>query len=87
MLRIQRAANGDGAFTVSGQLEAGNLSELSALLAAEAADGPLVLDLHDLILVDRAAVRFLRGCERNGTVFRHCPAYIRAWMNCEGEEQ
>jgi hypothetical protein len=86
MLRIQRAVNGDGVFTVTGRLEADNLSELSALLAAESAGPRLVLDLHDLILVDRDAVRFLRACERDGIVLRHCPAYIRAWMSNEGEQ-
>jgi hypothetical protein len=86
MLRIQRAANGGVVFTVSGRLETDNLSELSAPLAAESADCRLVLDLHDLILVDRDAVRFLRECERDGIVLRHCPAYIRAWMSHEGEQ-
>jgi hypothetical protein len=86
MLRIQRAANGDVVFTVSGRLEADNLSELSALLAAESAGRRLVLDLHDLTLVDREAVRFLQVCESDGIVCRHCPAYIRAWMTREGEQ-
>ena len=35
MLKIQRTANGDIVFTVSGRLEAHNVGELSALLAAE----------------------------------------------------
>jgi hypothetical protein len=86
MLKIQRTANGDVVFTVSGRLEAHNLRELSALLVAESAGRRLVLDLHDLILVDREAVCFLRVCERDGIVFRHCPAYIRAWMAREGEQ-
>jgi hypothetical protein len=71
---------------VSGRLEADNLSELSVLLAAESAGCRLVLDLHDLILVDRDAVRFLRVCEKDGIVFRKCPAYIRAWIAREGEQ-
>jgi hypothetical protein len=85
MLKIQRTTDGDGVFTVSGRLEADNLCELSALLAAETGRR-LVLDLHDLILVDRDAVRYLRVCERDGIVFRHCPAYIRAWIAREGEQ-
>ena len=35
MLKIQRTANVDVVFTVSGRLEADHVSELSALLAAE----------------------------------------------------
>jgi len=33
MLKVQRSANGDVVFKVSGRLEANNVSELSALLA------------------------------------------------------
>ena len=40
MLKIQRQANGDVVLTVSGRLEADNVSELAALLAAERRDGP-----------------------------------------------
>jgi anti-anti-sigma regulatory factor len=86
MLKVQRKANGDVVFTVSGQLDAGNVGELSALVVAEPAGRPLVLDLKDLVLVDRDALRFLRVCEGNGIVLRNCPPYIRAWMAREGEQ-
>jgi anti-anti-sigma regulatory factor len=86
MLKVQRKANGDVVFTVSGRLDADNVGEVSALVAAEPAGRPLVLDLKDLVLVDRDAVRFLRVCEGNGIVLRNCPPYIRAWMAREGEQ-
>jgi hypothetical protein len=86
MLKVQRKANGDVVFTVSGQLDAGNVGELSALVVAEPVGRPLVLDLEDLVLVDREAVSFLRVCEGNGVVLRSCPPYIRAWMAREGEQ-
>jgi anti-anti-sigma regulatory factor len=86
MLKVQRRANGDVVFTVSGRLDADNVGELSALVAAEPAGRPLVLDLKDLVLVDRDALRFLRVCEGNGIVLRNCPPYIRAWMAREGEQ-
>ena len=86
MLKIQRTANGDVVFTVSGRLEADNVSELSALLAAEQRGRTRVLDLKDLVAVDGDAVRFLRMCEADGIVLRNCPPYIRAWMAREGEE-
>jgi len=85
MLRIQRTANGDVVFTVSGRLEAHNVSELSAVLAAEQDDRTRVLDLKDLILVDGDAVRFLCACVEDSIVLRNCPPYIRAWMAREGE--
>ena len=86
MLRIQRRANGDVVFTVSGRLNADNVSELSALLAAEERERTRVLDLKDLVAVDGDAVRFLRMCEADGIVLRNCPPYIRAWMARDGEQ-
>ena len=86
MLKVQRKANGDVVFTVSGRLNADNVGELSALVAAEPAGRLLVLDLKDLVLVDRDAVHFLRVCEGDGIVLRNCPPYIRAWMAREGEQ-
>jgi predicted metal-binding protein len=42
-----------------------------------------ILDLRDLKLADRNAVRFLKGCEADGLKFENCPAYIREWMDRE----
>jgi anti-anti-sigma regulatory factor len=85
MLKIQRKANGDVVFTVVGRLEFDNVGELSALLAVEPAGRSIVLDLKDLVLVDREAVRLLLRCENQGIVVRNCPPYVRVWM--DGEEQ
>jgi hypothetical protein len=68
MLKVQRKANGDVVFTVSGRLDAENVGELSALFTAEPAGRALMLDLKDLLLVDRNAVRFLRLCEGDSMV-------------------
>jgi anti-anti-sigma regulatory factor len=86
MLKVQRTTNGGVVFTVSGRLDAENVGELSASLAAEPAGRPLMLDLKDLVLVDRDAVRFLRLSEGDGIVLRNCPPYIRAWIAREGEQ-
>ena len=85
MLKIQRKANGDVVFTVVGRLEPDNVGELLHLLAVEPAGRAIVLDLKDLVLVDREAVRFLGQCEAQGIVLRNCPPYIRVWM-AGGEE-
>ena len=85
MLKIQRKSNGDIVFTLSGRLEADNVSELSALLAAEPRRA-VVLDLKDVVLVDRHVVRFLRTCEGDGVTLRNCPPYIRAWITGEQEQ-
>jgi hypothetical protein len=86
MLKVQRSANGDVVFTVSGRLQVDSAIELSAVLAAETTARTLVLDLKDLVLVDRDTVRFLRACEGNGIALRNCPPYIRAWI-ARDEEQ
>ena len=81
MLKIQRATDRQRVvFTLSGRIEAEQVAELQCLFALEAAGGSLVLDLHEVELVDREAVRFLARCEAEGTTLAHCPAYIREWI-------
>jgi hypothetical protein len=86
MLKIQRKANGEVVLTLSGDLEADSLSELSALLAAEPTGRMMVLDLKDLVLVGRDTVRFLRDRERDGIALRNCPPYIREWITREDDQ-
>jgi len=83
MLKIQRTANGDVVLTLSGRLDADSLSELSTVLDAEPAGRAVALDLKDVVLVDRDTIRFLRARERDGIALRHCPPYIRAWIERE----
>jgi anti-anti-sigma regulatory factor len=71
-------------FTVSGRLDAENVSELCQLIDREPAGAVVVLDLTDLVLADRDAVRYLLECETGERiVLRNCPAYIRIWMTAE----
>jgi len=84
MLRIHRTGGRTVVFTISGQLDANNVNELCQLVDVEPAGGVLVLDLTDLLLADRDAVRFLRQYEARGrVVLRNCPAYVRTWIACE----
>ena len=84
LLRIQRTLDRTVVFAVSGRLDAENLSELRQLIDAEPAGSVVVLDLADLVLADRDAVRYLRNCEAAGRiVLRSCPAYIRIWIAAE----
>ena len=85
MLKIQRSTNSDVVFTVSGRLDADNVTDLSALLAAEPVGRTVVLDLTDVVLVDRDSVLVLRARERDGIVLRNCPLYIREWIAREEE--
>jgi hypothetical protein len=86
MLRIERRANGDVVFMVSGRLAVHNVTELASLLSAEPVGRNLVLDLKDVVLVDRDIVRFLREREGNGVALRNCPPYIREWIAREEEQ-
>ena len=81
LLKIQRTMDRTVVFTVSGRLDTENVGELCQLIDAEPAGAVVVLDLTDLLLADRDAVRLLREC-RTGEriVLRSCPAYIRVWM-------
>src|SRR5258706_10596068 len=84
LLKIQRTMGETAVFTVSGRLDAENVGELWQLLDAEPAGAVVVVDLTDLVLADRDAIRYLRDCETGDrVVLRNCPEYIRVWMAAE----
>ena len=85
MLKIQRATNGETVFKLIGRMDAGNVKELTGVFQEEANGRRVVLDLRDLILVDRDAVKFLERCETDSFELRNCPAYIREWIARERE--
>jgi len=49
--------------------------------------GALAIDLKNVSLVDREAVKLLGRCETNGTELRNCPPYIREWVTRERAER
>jgi anti-anti-sigma regulatory factor len=73
-------------FTLTGRIQAEQVSELQALLHSELPDHNLVLDLKDVKLVDRDAVRFLALIEAQGARLRNCSAFIRQWISQERNE-
>ena len=85
MLKVLRTTDSNIVLTLIGRLEPESMADVRRLLAAEPPGPIVVLDLTDLVLVDRDAVRFLRTCERDGIVLRNCPEYIRTWMDREKE--
>jgi hypothetical protein len=87
MLKVQRTANGEVVFAISGQLDAEGLRELSTLLDLEPSTRAVTLELKDLVIVDRDAVAFLRACTEKGIELRNCPQYIRTWMASEGDRK
>ena len=68
-------------FTLSGRVEAEQVPELKEVFDRDYRN--IILDLRDVRLADRDAVRFLSGCEADGMKLENCPAYIREWMNRE----
>jgi hypothetical protein len=62
-------------------MEAEHVPELRDVFDHDYQD--IILDLRDLKLADRDAVRFLRRCEVDGMTLENCPAYIRQWINRE----
>jgi hypothetical protein len=81
-LRIERSARqGFTVLTLSGRMKAEQVAELKELFDTDYRS--IVLDLRDVRLADRDAVRFLRDCERDGMQLENCPAYVREWMDRE----
>jgi hypothetical protein len=62
-------------------MEAQHVAELKELFDGDYRK--IILDLLDLRLADRDAVRFLRACKADGMKFENCPAYICEWMDRE----
>jgi hypothetical protein len=57
--------------------------DLDVLRTALEEGGVVALDLIEVELVDRDAVKLLARTEGNGIELRHCPAYIREWVTRE----
>ena len=68
-------------FALSGRIRSEHVPYLTSLL--EQVRGRIVLDLKEVTLVDREAVRFLAACETKGSVLRNCPAFVREWIFIE----
>jgi predicted metal-binding protein len=81
-LRIERSVRqGIMVFTLRGHMKAEEIAELKALFATDYRR--IVLDLRDVRLADRDAVKFLRACQADGMKLENCPAYVREWMERE----
>jgi hypothetical protein len=63
-----------------GELKQEDVSELRQLLALDRARKDVLLDLRDVTLVNRDAVKFLAGCEADSIKLENFPTYIREWI-------
>jgi hypothetical protein len=83
-LRIERSERQRfTVFTLSGRMEAEQIVELKELFDRDYRN--IILDLQEMRLADRDAVRFLRDCEADGMKLENCPAYIREWIDREND--
>jgi hypothetical protein len=81
--KIERLVGSDhiGVLRVCGHIQAEHLSTIEELVASE--NSRVVLDLGEVTLVDRDAVRYLAGCELRGIALRNCPLFVREWLTNE----
>lgn len=67
-------------FALSGRIRGEDEIVMEQLMGSKANDYNIILDLKDVRLVDREAVRFLSQCESQGVKLENCPLYIREWI-------
>ncbi len=81
-LRVDATRDGPRvAFRLAGRIRASDLTNLERQIASGGA--AVVLDLEEVWLVDVVVVRFLSDAEAAGAELRHCPPFIRAWIERE----
>ena len=83
MLRIERSANGQVEFTLSGRMQSEDIEQFQQLLDVETPGQPLMFNLRDVTLVNQDAVRFLAECEAKGIKIENCPLHVRNWIDQE----
>jgi len=70
-------------FLLSGRIEKEAIAELRRLFGKQTDQRGIVLDLKEVIVIDREAMHFLVGCEEDGVKLENCAPYIREWMERE----
>jgi hypothetical protein len=81
--RIDRLFAGEGLviLRITGRIAGEYVTLLRARLEEERS--VVAIDLKDVFLVDREAIKLLALSESNGTELRNCSAYIREWVTRE----
>jgi hypothetical protein len=82
MLKIEVETSGTvRLIRLIGRIRVEHIEVLESEIAA--AGGLAKLNLHEVTLVDLAAVRFLLTCENEGVLLIGCSPYIREWISRE----
>ena len=80
-LKIERSAQrGLTIFVLSGRLAEEEIPELERVLGPRTFYSNVIIDLKNLSLVNRVAVKFLVRCQTDGLRVKNCPEYVRKWM-------
>jgi hypothetical protein len=81
--RINRLVIGEDLviLCISGRITGQDVDMLRDILDQE--KSTVAIDLKDVLLVDRDAVKFLAHRNSNAVELRNCPAYIREWVTRE----
>ena len=78
--KIERLASGDSKIVlrVCGRIQVEHVDTIKELIGKECHGA--VLDLMEVMLVDREVVPFLATCEGQGVELRNCPAFLQEWI-------
>src|SRR5437868_3757199 len=81
--RIDRRVVGESRaiLCISGRITEEGGNTLRDLLEKE--EGVVIIDLKDVLIVDRETIKLLAVCESNGVELKNCPGYIREWVTRE----
>jgi hypothetical protein len=84
--RIDRRVIGEDlvVLCISGRITRQDVPMLRDVLQQEVS--VFAIDLKNVFLIDREAVKLLALSEANGTELRNCPLYIREWVTRERAE-
>jgi hypothetical protein len=81
MFKVQRSGEMvPPIFALSGHIEEKHVAELESLFDGTIDAPGATLDLKEVRLVDREAVRFLGDCEARGIKLENCRPYILEWI-------
>ncbi len=80
------ASDGSVVLHVSGRIDGTSADTLHEITEKEKKlEGGFAIDLAEVTLVSREAIRTLSLVEPDGVELRNCPAYVREWISRERE--
>jgi hypothetical protein len=84
--RIDRVVSDENrvVLLISGRVTGEHVDMLRGVLELE--PGGVAIDLQNVLLIDREAVKLLALSEANGVELRNCSPYIREWVTRERAE-